>query len=353
MECALSRDAGDDRRRRRALARVLSRRRRAFARARRRLGALLAAASLVVGTLAAQVVPSGARRLDRGRFTIVHYDPDAQLAASMLEAAVTRDTFPGLPRGTARVLIMIAPDAATFRTWAGRSSLPWTAALAFVEQRRIVMQGRSAPASAGDPLQVLRHELAHIALHDHLGDGATRWFDEGYASYAAGESRMEGLLSANAALVFRGMPSLAALDTMLLSPRGTDARAGYALALRAVTDLAAIDRDLGLAPLLTAWRERGSFDLALRRASTITAADFERQWQQRARWSLAFLAVAADSALGVALLLLLFVPLHLRRRRAHRARLDAMRLREAILERSNQSAALEALLRAIPPAPDA
>ncbi len=312
---------------------------------------LLVAAALTAGRIAAQVVPTGAHRLDRGRFTIVHYDTDALLAASMLTAAVSRDTFPGLPRSPSRVLIMIAPDQATFRTWAGRSSLPWTAALAFVQQRRIVMQGRSAPASAGDPLQVLRHELAHIALHDYLGALPTRWFDEGYASYAAAESPTDGLLSANAALVFRRMPSLSALDTMLLSDRATDARAGYALALRAVTDLAAIDAQRGLAPLLSAWRARGSFDLALRRAVAMTADDFERQWQQRTRWSVAFLAVVADSAIGVAVLLLLFVPVYVRRRRAQRARLAEMKTREAILDRTTQSAALDALLRAVPLAP--
>ena len=49
-----------------------------------------------------------------------------------------------------------------------------------------MLQGRSAPSSAGDPLVVLRHELAHLALHDALPDAEIpRWLDEGYASFAA------------------------------------------------------------------------------------------------------------------------------------------------------------------------
>jgi len=221
-----------------------------------------------------------------------------------------------------------------------------------------VMQGSTANAEAGHPLQVLRHELAHVALHDYLGGVTPRWFDEGYASYAAGEERTEGFLSANAALVFRRLPTLAALDTMLASPRGTEARAGYALALRAVTDLAAIDRQRGLGPLLAAWKLRGSFDLAMRSASAQTAEDFETGWQRRTRWQFAFLAVAANSAIGILLLLGLLVPLYRTRRRKQRDRLAEMRRREAITEAAMRGAALDAMLDAIrpvttPPPPDA
>jgi len=306
----------------------------------------------------AGAAPGGALRIDRGRFTVIHYSGDAALAASILTAAVTRDTFPWLPRSTSRILIMVAPDAATFREWAGAGAFPWIAALAFVDQHRVVVQGRRAPGSVGDPLQVLRHELAHVALHDYLGDLPPRWFDEGYASFAAGEERMDGFIQTNAALVLRAMPSLAALDTMLSNPRATDARAGYALSLRAVTELASIDRDRGLEPLLSAWKERRSFDLALRRAYALTAAQFEARWQRQTRWQFAFLAIAADSALAIAVFLLLLLPLHRRRRREQRQRLALLREREAITERAARSQALDTLLHSIgpvsaPPSPDA
>jgi len=314
------------------------------------------AATLIA--LPAGAAPVGALRIDRGRFTVVHYVPDRLLAAAVLDAAVARDSFPFLPRSSSRIVIMIAPDADTFREWAGRSDLPWAAAVAFVDQRRVVLQGSTANSDVGNPLQVLRHELAHIALHDYLGDATPRWFAEGYASYAAGEERTEGFLSANAALVFRRLPTLAALDTMLASPRSTEARAGYALALRAVSDLAAIDRQRGLAPLLVAWKERRTFDLAMRRAYAQTAEDFEGGWQRRTRWQFAFLAVAANSAMGVLLLLGMLLPLARTRRRKQQARLAEMRRREAITEAAMRSAALDAMLGAIGPigaprAPDA
>ena len=317
---------------------------------------MLVAAALAIAVPASALPPFGAQRLDRGRFTIIHYPGDATLAAAVLHAAVTRDSFPWLPRATTQIVIMIAPDAAGFREWAGRGAFPWTAALAFVEQHRVIMQGHRAAGDVGDPLQVLRHELAHVALYDYFGGIAPRWFEEGYASYAAGEERNQGFLATNGALLFRRMPSLGDLDTLLASARGGEARAGYALSLRAVSSLATIDPAHGLAPLLAAWKARGSFDLAMRRAYAQTAENFEAGWQRDTRWSFAFLAIAADSALGGMALVLLLVPLYRMRRHERAAQLAEMRRREAIAENLSRSAVLDALLRSLGPAavpPDA
>src|SRR5690606_7147214 len=49
-------------------------------------------------------------------------------------------------------------------------------------------------------LQVFRHELAHVALHDAVGQGSVpRWFNEGFAVHASGEAvtaRMQTLWTA-------------------------------------------------------------------------------------------------------------------------------------------------------------
>src|SRR5262249_44099861 len=54
-------------------------------------------------------------RLDRGRFTVVYFPPDAVLARSLVERALATDTFPGLPRPQQHVLIAVAPDERRFR----------------------------------------------------------------------------------------------------------------------------------------------------------------------------------------------------------------------------------------------
>jgi len=108
-------------------------------------------------------------RLDRGRFTFLFFPSDRGLASSLAGYALATDTFPGLPRSVQRVTIAIAPDERRFRAWAGGAP-EWGSAVAFPESRRIVLQGRRAGSEVGDPRVVLRHELAHLALHERLGD---------------------------------------------------------------------------------------------------------------------------------------------------------------------------------------
>ena len=144
------------------------------------------------------------------------------------------------------------------------------------------MQGRSAGSDAGNPREVLRHEVAHLALHEFLGDSPTRWFDEGYASYAAREWNREDALAANVALAWRGPPTFDELDAQF-SAGPTTAQNAYALAYRALVELAALDTARGLAPFFTAWKKEGSLDRAIRATYGITLSGFEQRWRQRTR----------------------------------------------------------------------
>ncbi len=270
--------------------------------------------------LAAGLLQAQTERFDRGRFTAVFYPSEARLARSLVDQAIATDTFPGLPRPRAPVLLMLAPDKARFREWAGPDAPEWGAALAFPESRRIVMQGRDAPATAGDPLEVLRHELAHLALHEYLGDLPPRWFDEGYASYAAREWSRDDALAANLALALRGTPTLAQLDTQFTGG-STSAQTAYALAYRAVVDLAGDDPSRRLPALLNEWRRRRTLDAALRSALGVTYAGFEKDWQARMRRRYGALALAGDLAIAGTFLLLAVLPLYLARRQRDRRRM--------------------------------
>src|SRR5205085_7645170 len=139
---------------------------------------------------------------------------------------------PWLPRPRQQVLVAIAPDARRFRQWAGPGAPEWGVALAFPASRRVILQGHSAGSDVGDPVETLRHELAHLALHERLGDRPPRWFDEGYATVAAREWRREDVLTANIALALRGTPSLDQLEDSFGSG-ATTAQAAYALSFGA------------------------------------------------------------------------------------------------------------------------
>ena len=289
-------------------------------------------------------------RVDRGRFTVVCYPTEEKLANSLLDRSAATDSFPGLPRPRQRVVIAIAPDARRFREWAGPDAPEWGAALAFPESRRIVMQGRSAGSDAGDPSEVLRHELAHLALHEYLGDLAPRWFDEGYASYSARELMRNDALAANFALAIRGMPTFDQLDDQF-TQGATAAQAAYALAYRAVDDMASIDPGHGLALFFQYWRASGSLDKAMREAFGTTLDGFEEEWQKRTRQRYGGLALFSDLTLGTLIILLVVMPLYLARRRRDRSRMAALLAAEAEQSRF-QEAMLEALLESAPPEPN-
>lgn len=262
---------------------------------------------------------------------------------SLLDAAARRDTFPWLPRPRARVVIAVAPDERRFRAWIGPAAPEWGAAIAIPELRTIIMQGRTAGSDAGDPLMVLRHELAHLALDEALGDLPPRWFHEGYASVAAGEWGRQEVLATSIALLVSGMPSLDSLNASF-EAGSSRADAAYALAHRAVVELAALDRERGLTLFFTYWRETHSLEISIRRAFGLTQAQFEERWRQRTRRQYGALAIAADLSLAAALLMTIVVPLYLARRRRDRRRLEFMRAADAAAERAARESALAALL---------
>lgn len=283
-------------------------------------------------------------RIDRGRFTAVYFPTERALAKSLLDEAVRTDTFPGLPRPRQRVLVALAPDRRRFREWVGPSAPEWGAAIAFPESQRIVLQGRSAGSDAGDPREVVRHELAHLALHESLGDLPPHWFDEGYASYSAREWNREDALAANIALAVRGTPTFDALDD-LFGAGSMSAQNGYALAYRAVVELAALDTARGLAPFFDAWRREGSMDRAMRSAYGMTLAGFEQRWRQRTRRRYGALALVGDVTVAGLLLLVLVVPLYVARRQRDKRRLAALVAADEVAERAARASAIEALLR--------
>jgi hypothetical protein len=289
-------------------------------------------------------------RLDGGRFSVLADRADQRLARSLLTLAVRRDTFPGLPRSLSHVVIVVAPDAEHFRAWVGPAVPEWGAAAAFPDGQRVIVQGRGATSAAGDPAATLRHELAHLALHEYLDDLAPRWFDEGYASYAAQEFGRDDALATNIALALHGVPTLASLDSGLVGGEG-QAAVSYALAYRAVADLAALDTARGLSLLLRYWKETGSLDQAVRRAYGEPIDTFEAQWRARTRRRYGALAVASDLAFSVVVFLMLLAPLYVARRRRDRARLSGLRSAEMAAEAATAAAVAAAFAAASDPTP--
>ena len=283
-----------------------------------------------------------------GRFLVAAEPRDVQLARSLLRAAVQSDTFPWLPRPREEIVIIVAPDRRRFRELAGAGSPEYGSAIAQPALRRVVMQGSRAGSDAGDPFQALRHELAHLALHERLGDVPPRWFHEGYASVAAGEWGREEVLATNVLLAWRGMPSLDSLERRFAGG-AAQASAAYALAHRAVVELAALDTRHGLSLFFDYWRASGELDAAIRQAFGMTQSEFEKRWQSRTKRRYGALALFTDLTLAALVLLFIITPLYIARRRRDRERLERMERAEAEAERREREAAIEELIRSTTP----
>jgi len=317
--------------------------------------ALVVVASIMAGVLAlapmqasvAQILPTitagDGVRLDSGRFTVVAERRDLRMANAILGYAVARDTFPGLPKPRANVLIAIAPTAEMFRAWVGPSAPEWGAAIAIPDERRIVMQGSYGHSDAGNPEVVLRHELAHLALHEFMGNAPPRWFDEGYASVSAAEWSRTTALETSVSMAWRSLPDADALNAGFF---GGASRAEYTYALShlAVAELQAIDQKRGLANFFEGWKRTGSFDRALRQAYGMTAQGFDAYWHQRVRRQYGALALVANLSLAFSFLGLALGPLYWSKRRRNHRRLEIMRATEAVQEAAARRSALQALL---------
>lgn len=307
---------------------------------------VVALLAMLLGPIArgmAQAPVTGGLRLDAGRFTIVAERRDERLARSLLQEAQRRDTFPGLPRPRERVLIAIAPDAQRLRAWVGPFAPEWGAAFAFPDQRKIVMQGSRANSEAGDPRVVLRHELAHLALHEAMGALPPRWFDEGYASVAAGEWTRDQAFETSLGMVWRTLPTLDQLERGFVGG-GMEASWSYAMAHRVVSELETLGGPAGLTNLLTYWKDTGSLEKGIRSAYGMTGEGFEKHWRAQTRSRYGALAFVTNISLVVGMFSLVMVPLFIQRRRRDRAKLEAMRAVDAQQEAAARESALQAIL---------
>jgi hypothetical protein len=227
--------------------------------------------------------------------------------------------WPGLGRRTPGPLrLIVVPNGRTLDSLARGNAPEWGAAVAIPASRTILLR-----ADIGDLYRILRHELAHLALYQALPSRVPLWFDEGYATWAAGEWERLGTLELNLAVVRGAVPDLRGLDGALRGS-STAADAAYALAASAVTELARRNPSGTLTPLLERLRRGEDFEPAVVATTGLTLAQFEIAWRRTLRQRYSLMAwVLAGGGWGI---LALAVWVFVRRRRAadgpRRAALD-------------------------------
>lgn len=216
--------------------------------------------------------------------TAVAWPAQVALATDLAKRAAQPTEWPGLgveQPGPLRLILV--PDRRRLDSLTSGRAPPWGAAVALPGERTILLR-----ADGNDLYETLRHELAHLALHRAIAVRVPLWFDEGYASWAAGEwERLSGL-ELNLAVVRGAVPDLRSLDGALRASAST-ADAAYALAVSAVTELARRNPSGSLAPLLQRLRAGQDFEASVQATTGLTLSQFELEWRRtlRRRYSLA------------------------------------------------------------------
>ncbi len=264
----------------------------------------------------------------RGRRARIRFVPsDSLVALRVLELLEGQRPLPGMaadvPSGVTAVL---AHTPAAFDELTGGQVPEWRAGVAIPELGLLVVPTGEGPRVL-DPagVRVLRHEWAHLGLHQVLGGPRIpRWFDEGYAQWASGGWDASEAWRLRVLLAWGGAPPLDSLS--LTWPRDRAAAEGaYLLAASAVSYLLEGSGERGLALFLARWKDARSFDDALRSTFGVTPGQFEEDWRRHVKRRYGWLFVASRSA--VLWMLLALVLLFMARSRQGRNRSRMARLR--------------------------
>lgn len=254
-----------------------------------------------------------------GRVTVVARSAELEVGMSLAEQADGAITWPGLSRVQMPpfTLIVVRGDADYARFSRGRAP-QWGGAVTLPSARIILLR-----ADAGDPLRLFKHELAHLALHESIRVRVPRWFDEGFATWAAGEFDRLDAIDLHLAVAGGTDPTLADVNRDLASPVGNPTRA-YALASTAVLLLARRHPSGTLQPLLAALARGTSFDAAVQLTTGLSLDRFEEAWASDVRHRYGALAWALGLSPWIAVFGLAAAGAVLRRRRdaPRRAALD-------------------------------
>ncbi len=186
------------------------------------------------------------------------------------------------------------------------------------------------PGSEQDLGEVFRHELAHVALNDALnGKPVPRWFNEGFAVFASGESAFVRMKTLSMATVGGSLIPLHDLERTFPNDE-TKAQVAYAEAVDVLRFLVRREDAHRFRALIAELREGKAFDKAVLDAYGVELATLELEWRDDVSRRYTFWPILLSGTFFWVIALGVFVWGWRRRRRRDKVTLQRWAREEAV-----------------------
>jgi len=288
------------------------------------------------GVLRLPPIPGGFNSYDAGWVRFIYHPSSRERVQPLIAQAeavrhdlTERLGFPVLSE--VRVEIARTPgEMATFAP-SGAPYPEYAAGVAYSEIGLILLS--LTPIHAGqeqDLGEVFRHELAHVALHDALsGQPVPRWFNEGFAVFASGESSFARMRTLSMSTVGGSLIPLHELERSFPNDE-TKAQVAYAEAVDVVRFLVRREDIHRFRTLVSELRESNSFERAVLDAYGVDLATLELEWRDDASRRYTFLPILLSGTFFWVIALGLAVWAWRRRKRRDKLTLQRWAREEAV-----------------------
>jgi len=231
-------------------------------------------------------VPAGFSTYDGG-YVRFSYHPSTRdrvepLIAAAEDARRELEVWLGQPV-LARVRVDVARTPREMKTLApaGAPYPDYASGVAYSDLGLVLLTlSPQSPNEPHDIVQIFKHELAHVALKDALGGRpVARWFNEGFAVLASGETSFDRLSTLWTATVADRLLPLSEVERSFPSDAVT-ASVAYAEAVDVVRFLVRREERHRFRALIRELREGSTLDVAARDAYGVDLVTLEREWRE-------------------------------------------------------------------------
>ncbi|HYQ44385.1 MAG TPA: peptidase MA family metallohydrolase [Polyangiaceae bacterium] len=300
------------------------------------------------GVLRLPPIPAGFNTYDAGWVRFVYHpssrervDPLIKQAEAVRHDLTERLGFPVL----SDVRVQIARTTGEMATFApsGAPYPEYAAGVAYSELGLVLLS--LTPVHAGqeqDLGEVFRHELAHVALHDALnGQAVPRWFNEGFAVFASGESSYKRMKTLMMSTVGGSLIPLSELERTFPDDE-TKAEVAYAEAVDVLRFLVRREDLHRFRALITELREGKTFEQSVLDAYAVDLATLELEWRDDASRRYTFMPLLLSGTFFWVIALALAVWAWRRRKRRDKVTLQRWAREEAVEDLQRARLALRA-----------